>query len=217
MSATGRGAVRKIEDWYPTPAWCVRRLMERLPYLPGGGAWLEPGAGRGNIIAAARPFKPLVEWTAVELREECREPLNAVGAHEVLITDYLRLPVPEPRFSVAIGNPPYSRAMEFIEKSLQVADVVAFLLRLNFLGSQKRAAFHHEHPADVYVLPDRPSFTGKGTDSIEYAWFVWYPGAWRAGRRDRGRIEVLPLTPEAEKKQDAGQLGFVDPQQEVAA
>lgn len=29
------------------------------------------------------------------------------------------------------------------------------------------------HTPDIYVLPNRPSFSGKGTDSIEYAWFVW--------------------------------------------
>ena len=25
----------------------------------------------------------------------------------------------------------------------------------------------------LYVLSKRPSFTGKGTDSAAYAWFVW--------------------------------------------
>ena len=48
------------------------------------------------------------------------------------------------------------------------------LLRINFLGSQKRYDFWQQFPPDgLYVLSKRPSFTGKGTDSIDYAWFVW--------------------------------------------
>lgn len=74
---------------------------------------------------------------------------------------------------VILTNPPYKLGREFIEKSLAIAPVVVMLLRLNFLGSQKRAGFHRAHPADIYVLPKRPSFTGKGTDATEYAWFVW--------------------------------------------
>jgi hypothetical protein len=56
----------------------------------------------------------------------------------------------------------------------------AFLLRLNWLGGQARAAWHRANPCDVYVLPRRPSFTGKGTDATEYAWMVW--GTGRGGR-----------------------------------
>jgi hypothetical protein len=73
--------------------------------------------------------------------------------------------------------------MEFIERALREAPEdadVAFLLRLNFLGSQRRAAFHRSFPSDVYVLPRRPSFTGGGTDATEYCWMVW--GAERGGR-----------------------------------
>lgn len=37
MSATNRGATRHADDFYATPAWCVRALLAtvRLP----GGAW----------------------------------------------------------------------------------------------------------------------------------------------------------------------------------
>ena len=86
----------------------------------------------------------------------------------------------------------------------------AVLLRLSFLASLERASFHRKHPADVFVLARRPSFltseqkkqlhaealeswraggeAGKrpsppGTDSCEYAWFVW--------GLDGGRWQVL--------------------------
>lgn len=40
MSATNRGAVRNKDDFYATPAWCVRALLATVQ-LPGGN-WLEP-------------------------------------------------------------------------------------------------------------------------------------------------------------------------------
>jgi hypothetical protein len=79
---------------------------------------------------------------------------------------------------VVITNPPYNRADAFVERALAERaphpwTTVAMLLRLNWLGGMKRAAFHRRHTADVYVLPRRPSFTGGGTDATEYAWLVW--------------------------------------------
>ena len=73
---------------------------------------------------------------------------------------------------------------------------VVLLLRLNFLGTRGRAAFMRRHPPAVYVLPDRPSFTGKGTDSIEYAWFVW-----PRERREAGTIRVLATTDKDQRQQ----------------
>ena len=82
-----------------------------------------------------------------------------------------------------VTNPPYVLAMEFVLRGVAEAKrgaTVAMLLRLAFLASLSRAAFHGSHPADVFVLAKRPSFTGGQTDSTDYAWFVWGPG--RGGR-----------------------------------
>ena len=73
--------------------------------------------------------------------------------------------------------PPYRLAQEFVDKALSLRrnkySIVAMLLRLNCLGSKKRAKWHRDNPASVYVTPKRPTFTGGGTDATEYAWFVW--------------------------------------------
>ena len=51
---------------------------------------------------------------------------------------------------------------------------VAFLLRLAFLESRERFAFWQDHPCQrIYVLSERPSFTGGGTDSCPYGFFIW--------------------------------------------
>ncbi len=96
--------------------------------------------------------------------------------HEMGIRDALDED-PWPACDAIITNPPFFLALEFIQRAMRESRsyscTLAFLLRLNFLGSKKRRQFHLDHPADLYVMTKRPSFIGGKTDSIEYAWFVW--------------------------------------------
>ena len=196
MSSTSRGGKRNESDYYPTPAWCVDRILERIE-LPGG-EWLEPCAEHGDIIAAANGFgydpgphwAPL-RWTANELRTDTRDKLREY-ASEVHIGDFLAWEPPR-RYNVSASNPPFSLAMEVILKSFQVADHTLMLLRLNYLGTTDRNEFFQNHMPDIYVIPERPSFDGKGTDSIEYAWFHWAPEAVEG--RTSGQVRVLNTTP----------------------
>ena len=75
-----------------------------------------------------------------------------------------------------VGNPPYRHAETHVRWALKQAKVgVAFILKLSFLESAERLDFWWESPVnDLYVLAERPSFTGQGTDSSAYAFFVWY-------------------------------------------
>lgn len=189
MSATNRSDVRVDADNYATPAWCVHRLLDRVE-LPRGD-WLDPCAGEGAIIKACDAWGVhAVRWRAFELRQECRPLLSAVTMASRYV-NWLGMKPRTPRFDVILTNPPYSLAMEFVEQSIRHARTVAMLLRLNFVASHRRHAFFSKLMPDVYVLPNRPSFTGGGTDATEYAWFVWR----EAANRRRGRIEVLDDTP----------------------
>jgi len=48
------------------------------------------------------------------------------------------------------------------------------LLRTAFLESKKRYSFWQKHTlSGLYVLSQRPSFTGKGTDATSYAFFIF--------------------------------------------
>lgn len=200
MSSTNRGGQRSPADNYPTPAWCVHRLLEGCREFPREGSWLEPCAGDGAIIQAIQAtglVPPEVAWTAVELREECRGKLaQLVKVDAVVIDDLLTLEWDGPKFDVAITNPPFSLAMPIIQRLWTMANHVLVLERLNFLGTPGRAAVFRERMPDVYVLPDRVSFTADGrADSIEYAWFHWGPYA-NAGK---GRILLLEHTPRSER------------------
>ncbi len=69
-------------------------------------------------------------------------------------------------------------ALEFVAKAITLAPVVAFLLRVHWIGSIGRVKFHADHPADLVVLANRPKFTpGSGGDGAEYAWWIWREGA----------------------------------------
>ncbi len=190
MSATNRSDVRVALDVYPTPAWCVHRLLEDVQ-LPGGH-WSEPCAGDGAVIKAVNEIREDIVWSAIELRLECRQRLMRTGAR-VRIADALESPwqLHDEIIDVVITNPPYALAEEFLEKALKMAPFVAMLLRLDFLGSARRAPFFRTTPPDVHVLPNRPSFVRGGHDNCEYAWFVWHEGR----ERPYGRLSVLRPTP----------------------
>jgi hypothetical protein len=207
MSATNRGAARAPHDYYATPAWTVRRLLEEVE-LPGG-RWLEPCAGDGAIIRAVNLIREDVYWNAWELRQECAPdlerstsglPLAGRYGNGYHIGDFLKSADGiRACYSAVVTNPPYSLAEEFVRACLPLARHVAMLLRLNWLASSKRSSWLREHAPDVYVLPDRPSFTGGGSDACEYAWMVWGPERHRT--RARGTITVLATTPADERRQ----------------
>lgn len=179
-------------EYYPTPGWCVHRFIEHAKHLPAG-KWLEPCAGHGDIIHAVNEKKQMIYWHANEIRPACEQNLRKL-ANQVVISNFLGWdPKTSPHFDVIISNPPFSLAMAVILKSLEMADYVAMLLRLNYIGSAERTPFFKELMPDFYVIPERPSFDGKGTDSIEYAWLLWGPPEER--KRSRGFIEVLDNTP----------------------
>lgn len=206
MSSTSRGGLRSEADQYPTPPWAVHRLLEACSLPPG--AWLEPGAGAGSIIRAVNSFAypGVIDWTAIEVEPAFEAPLReALPRGEIIIGDLLTTTLARQPFKVAIGNPPYRLAMEFILKSFEVAEYVAMLLRVNFLGSQERHPFWQLYIPDIYLLPNRPSFRGTGSDSIEYAWFVWGPERGDI-RRPFGQLRVLALTPEEVRKSQKSQL-----------
>lgn len=211
MSSTKRGATRVVNDFYPTPAWCVHRLLDRIcGQLPWDGVWLEPCVGAGAIVDAVASWQieacaravggsywpphtmAAPEWQLVDIAPQ-------YAREGVTTADYLTTRFTQ-RAAVAITNPPFSFAMEFVEAMRNDAQNVIVLQKLNWLGSESRSAFWREAMPDVYVLPNRPSFglnaQGKpGTDSVDYAWFVW-----PLHTSGRGFIEVLDDTPLVERR-----------------
>lgn len=176
MSSTNRGhgvQIRHEDDFYATPAWCTEALIEAVPAI-GCTSILDPCCGDGAILDV---LKARGEPTlGIEINEGRAATAEAKG-HNVRRHDALGLYWPTA--GAIVTNPPFFLAMEFLQKSIAKAwetnAYVSFLLRLNWLGSKKRKEFHQRHPADLYIMSKRPSFTGGATDSIEYAWYTYHP------------------------------------------
>jgi SAM-dependent methyltransferase len=177
MSSTNRGgsSVRRERDFYATPAWATQAILRELPV----GPVLDPCCGDGALLAEikGRTF-------GIEIDPQRAEAARARGVRAVVTGDALTDRAGWVDAAAVVMNPPFSLAEEFVLAALVWAQprraAVAALLRLSFLETRRRVPLHREHPADVFVLARRPSFTGKGTDSCAYAWFVWGPG--RGGR-----------------------------------
>lgn len=205
----------RAHDFYTTPRYPVHRLLD----VVGGDLavhldWLDPCAGQGHLIRAVqswydveRPKAPAADpahWRAYELQEQFKpclehhaQELVVGGSSLVLDWDCGGIS------SVVIMNPPFKIAYEFVYKAVTEtgsAGSVFVLLPLNFMTTEKRTGFLRVHTPSIYVLPNRPSFTGNGRTmrGVDYAWFGW-------GERSP-RVVILGNTPAAERKADHDEL-----------
>ena len=160
MSSTGRNDVRRVDDFYATPSWCVEAIQPYLPERPCHV--IDAGCGTGAIAKALTYETNII--TGVETDEErylaacehCRMVLHGDFLDERTVGD-----ADIPLIELVIANPPFKLAMEFVRRGLEIAGengTVCMLLRLAFLESQGRRDFNQANPYDVYVMPQRPSF-----------------------------------------------------------
>lgn len=173
MAARAPGSRRKPLDAYYTPDEVAWKIVSRLP----GGfrrIW-EPHVGGGAFLRALKRRYmvgqeewPMIVGTDIDPYAEGFHEHNVAMMQQDALTH-------KGRYDLIIGNPPYSRAEEHVRHFLSLEPAMCvMLLRLGFLASQRRAAFWEEFPlAGLWVLSKRPSFTGGGTDSSDYAAFVW--------------------------------------------
>ena len=196
---------RRASDDYPTPGPVVDAFLDRIDWFRVR-SFLEPCAGDGAIIdrAAARMTSPRQLVRGVELRH---------GGPGFIRADYLELPqlgvslehphtIAGPHldaFDLAITNPPFNLAGQFLEKLLRECVTVCLLLRASWPAGPRSALLRLIPPTHVYYLESRPAFVAtcqrKSCDASaplgtrecpecgdrmrdttymhEYAWFCW--------------------------------------------
>lgn len=151
-------------DYYPTPAWATRALIDNEQFR--GDIWeCACGDGAMSVVLAETGNR-------VESSDLFDRGFGEIG-HDFLTT--------RRRFSNIITNPPFHSAEGFVASGLRVAQrKFALLLRLAFLEGANRAntIFHRAPPARVWVFSERITFYMKGAQTAgsgttAYAWFVW--------------------------------------------
>jgi len=187
MSSTNRGGQRHASDYYVTPEQDIKMFLSEFLLIekidrPDRLKFLDPCAGGrivdGEIVDEMSYAKVLTEefdpfLTTMDIREDSPAQQQR---------DFLNNPPIGQDFDIAISNPPFSHAPQFIKTALNCVKeggFVIMLLRLNFFGSDARKVFFKEigHAKHVFIHPDRISFTPDNkADSIEYAHFVWQKG-----------------------------------------
>lgn len=158
-------------DAYYTPDDVALACVRTLPDL-GGAFVLEPSVGGGAFVRAIRSVSIPIVIAGIDVNPDAP---GFGWCDEVFHGGFVGWSDPWGRSpDWIIGNPPYSEAEPHVRRALSLAPNVAMLLRLAFLESEKRRTLWAKHPpASVHVLSRRPSFTGGGTDSAAYGWFVW--------------------------------------------
>lgn len=214
---------RHPSDEYLTDPNLAEAITLRLSQLiPPPSVIVEPSAGSGAFVKAARSQWPSAHITAVEVREEVEAACMTAGADAFAFEDWeaiqlLRVP------NLIIGNPPYFAAERHIRRGMDLlapGGHLGFLLRMAFLNSQKRVkSFWDTQPGLRFLLPfaRRPSFTGNGkTEHSEYAFYILEKGF-------TGNAEILPhlwWTPsyaeEGEQDEEAVETEVITPPKEIA-
>ena len=160
MSQRISGYPRQSDETYETPRWVSQVAAA---HLRGRCAFLwEPANGPGSKLTEA---------------------LQAEGFHVIGTNDdfLLRDSLPDPRIEAIITNPPYGPngrlACAFIAHALELAPIVAMLLRVDFDSGKTRTPLFRDCPTFVgkIILLDRIVWFEPpiASPSENFAWFLW--------------------------------------------
>lgn len=161
---------RRDREFYVTPEWCTKVLLEKETF--NHNIW-EPACGNGAISKVLMEKGYNVYSTDIhDNRKEFKE------QNDVL--DFIKNTQLVYNLDI-ITNPPYNKAVEFIELSLlqtlRYDGKIAMLLRNEFDSGKTRKhlfgeclAFHKK-----IILTERPKWIEdtEGNPRHNFAWFVW--------------------------------------------
>lgn len=151
-------------DFYPTPMWAVRALVDNEKFE--GDIW-ECACGDGEMSAVLQTTGNDVYSSDLYNRGYGDSGLDFLKSSRT--ADNI------------ITNPPFNSAEDFVLQAEKLArKKYAFLLRLAFLegGSRQKRIFNITPPSRVWVFSERITFYPrdaeiKGSGTTAYAWFVW--------------------------------------------
>lgn len=167
-----RGRVE--DDYYATNPQDTQAFMDLIKseYNLEGKSALEPAAGGGHISEVLKQNG---------MKVTSRDLVNRGYYDSESGIDFLSDKEKE-NFDFVITNPPFSIAKQFIDKSLEVSDLVFIFAKLQFLEGKARKKWFSSIPLKyVYVYSYRanPWRNGESVDENGKKWsstmaFAWY-------------------------------------------
>ena len=179
---------RRADDSYDThpsvALACVRWLAKEEGHTAPARI-LDPTAGAGPFVRAARACWPDAKIAAVDIRGDVQAEAHAAGADLSLTADALQIPADLVGMAdLIVTNPPFCIADQLLlhlYPSMREGARLAFLLSVTWLGSKER----WENPSGPLVacplaklapIVPRPSFGMKSGPKFECGLFVWVKG-----------------------------------------
>lgn len=177
------GEEREEHDFYATHPSAIPPLLKVLGWENGGKFIYEPACGKGHLS------EPLQIYGHTVISTDLIDRGYGVGG-----VDFLQPTVYDNLgFDAIITNPPYKYALQFVEKSVQIAPIACHFLNIRFLESATRRKFFEKHPPRyVCVFSERIPSSKNGlfpkgeSSTVCYAWFIWF-------RDFTGRPEIIWL------------------------
>lgn len=174
---------RQLNDYYASNPFDVEQIIDIL-HIDKMSSILEPCAGEGHIAKTLNKLGYINVKTNDLIKRGYELDFNI---------DYLNFKLPIKRFDYIITNPPFKYAKDFIERSLEYADKVIILAKLDLLESNKRKDLNNKYLSNVYVHSNRAKFALNGEEkyfnkssSMSSAWFVY-----DINKKGKTQLEVI--------------------------
>ena len=180
VGGNGGERERVDKDYYATPYITTEALLNEVKFT---GNFLEPCVGAGHIAKTINKYYPDEPIFAVDIVDR--------GYPNTLVADFLSHDFLGQTFDNVITNPPFNKAQEFLEKSMELVNdggKVALFLKIQFLeGNKRREMFTKYPPKYIYVFSKRQVVWRNGEETDEngkpwsntmcFAWFIWEKGS----------------------------------------
>lgn len=182
--ATTKKKAKKVEkadkyfQFYTEPSiarYCIDILSDKLKTLNYNNfKFLEPSAGTGNFIDAAEQKYADCEIVSIDI-----DPYdNRVRKMDYLKSTTRKLHLKKKDHVIVIGNPPFGKkstlAIQFFNKSCEYADIIAFILPLQFEKWSVQSKLNKDMKLIFSERLDPKSFIFKDKEvSIRCCFQIW--------------------------------------------
>lgn len=168
-------------DYFPTPPWATRALIEYVFYHLGvdlaGASAVEPACGEGHIAEV------LTEFFAQVIAADVHD--YGYGLVQDFLADEVMEASRDVGFDWYITNPPFlDKAEAFVLRAIELARKgVAMFVRLQWLETEGRYEniFRDNPPTLIAFFVERVNLCAgcwdpKGGTATAYIWLVWVKG-----------------------------------------